>query len=134
MVKDAEAHADEDKQKQELIEVRNQADTLVYTSEKSLRDLGDKVDAELKADIETKIEALKKALEKLMTPTISRPSPTTWRKVLPQAGRTAVRPAERGPGSARSRTWAHPAATPVPTPVRAKDDDDVVDADYTEVK
>ncbi len=63
MVKDAEAHADDDKKKQELIETRNQADTLIYTSEKSMRDLGDKVDGELKADIEGKIETLKKALE-----------------------------------------------------------------------
>ncbi len=63
LVKEAEAHADEDKQKQKLIEVRNNADTLIYTTEKSIADLGDKLDAELKTDIETKIETLKKTAE-----------------------------------------------------------------------
>ena len=60
MKKEAEAHADEDKKKKETIEVRNIADTLVYTTEKSLRDAGDKVPADIKKEIEEKIEALKK--------------------------------------------------------------------------
>ncbi|THB70403.1 MAG: molecular chaperone DnaK, partial [Desulfovibrio sp.] len=59
LVKDAESHAEEDKKKQKLIETRNQADTLIYTTEKSIKDLGDKLDAETKADIEAKMEALK---------------------------------------------------------------------------
>ncbi len=63
MVKDAEAHAGEDKQKRELIEARNQADSLTYTTEKSLQDHGDKLDAETKGNIEQALEALKKAME-----------------------------------------------------------------------
>ncbi|MBI2054479.1 MAG: molecular chaperone DnaK [Candidatus Sungbacteria bacterium] len=63
MKKDAELHAAEDKQKKEEIEVKNAADALIYTSEKALRDAGDKVPAEVKADIESKIAELKKAKE-----------------------------------------------------------------------
>ena len=60
MKKEAEIHADEDKKKQELIETKNLADTMVYTTEKMLRDAGDKVKADDKKAIEEKIEALKK--------------------------------------------------------------------------
>jgi molecular chaperone DnaK len=63
MVKDAEAHAGEDKKKRELIEARNQADGLTYSTEKSLREHGDKVDAETKGKINSALEDLKKAME-----------------------------------------------------------------------
>ncbi len=62
-VKDAEAHASEDKKKKEEIEARNNAESLVYNSEKTLKDLGDKVSGEEKAKVETEIENVKKALE-----------------------------------------------------------------------
>jgi len=63
MKRDAEAHADEDRQKKELIESKNRADALVYTAEKSLRDAGDKVEQAIKDEVNQKIEALKKAKE-----------------------------------------------------------------------
>ena len=63
MVKDAEMHSTEDKKKRELIEARNQADGLVYTTEKALKEHGDKVDVETKTGIESALEELKKALE-----------------------------------------------------------------------
>ncbi len=63
MVKEAELHSDEDKKKKELIEARNQADGLVYTTEKTLKEHGDQVDAETKAKIESALEELKKAIE-----------------------------------------------------------------------
>ena len=56
LVKEAEAHAADDKKKQDLISARNQADGLIYGTEKSIKDLGDKLDAALKSDIESKIE------------------------------------------------------------------------------
>ena len=62
-VKDAEAHADEDKKKKEEIEVKNNAESLVYNSEKTLKDLGDKISGEEKAKVETEIDNTKKALE-----------------------------------------------------------------------
>jgi len=63
MVKDAESHASEDKKKREVIEARNQADGLVYTTEKALKEHGDKVDEETKKGIESALEELKKAIE-----------------------------------------------------------------------
>jgi len=63
MVKDAEAHADEDRKFHELVNVRNQADNLIHATDKSLQDLGDKVDAEEKSKIEAAIETLKEALK-----------------------------------------------------------------------
>ncbi len=63
MKQDAQLHADEDRRKKEAIEVKNTADTLVYASEKALRDAGDKVPADTKKIIEEKIEMLKKEKE-----------------------------------------------------------------------
>ena len=62
-IKDAEAHAAEDKKRKEEIEVKNNAESLVYNSQKTLDDLGDKISGEEKAKVETEIEAVKKALE-----------------------------------------------------------------------
>ena len=63
MVKDAEAHAEEDKAKKDEIEVRNQTDSLAYSTEQTLNELGDKVPADTKADVEAAIEEAKKALD-----------------------------------------------------------------------
>jgi len=63
MIKDAEAHADEDRKRKEAVETRNQADTLVYSTEKTLREHGDKVDESVKAEIEEAVGTLKTALE-----------------------------------------------------------------------
>ena len=62
MMKEAELHAEEDKKRREEIEIRNQADQLLYQTEKSLKDLGDKADAELKSEAESKQQALRDAL------------------------------------------------------------------------
>ncbi|MCL5438708.1 MAG: molecular chaperone DnaK [Patescibacteria group bacterium] len=63
MTKEAEAHAKEDTEKKEKIEARNQADSLIFTSEKTLKDTGDKVNADLKKEVEDKISALKGILD-----------------------------------------------------------------------
>jgi molecular chaperone DnaK len=63
MVKDAEAHADEDRQVRELIEVRNQADAMIHATEKSLKDLGEQVEASDKEAIETAMEDLRNAIK-----------------------------------------------------------------------
>ena len=79
MVKDAEAHAEDDRQRKEEAEVRNSADTLVYQTDKLLAEQGDKIDAAEKADVEaavakvkealagTDVEAIKSSTEELMT-------------------------------------------------------------------
>ena len=63
MVKDAEAHAEEDKKLKEKVDARNMADTLIYGTEKSLKEYGDKISADDKAKIEEKLSSLKKTLE-----------------------------------------------------------------------
>jgi molecular chaperone DnaK len=63
MIKDAEAHADEDRKHRETVETRNQADAMIHAAEKSLKDLGDQVEDEDKQKIESAIEDLKKSLE-----------------------------------------------------------------------
>ena len=60
MQKEADAHSEEDKKKKEEAEVKNLAEQLVYTAEKSLKDAGDKAPADVKADVEAKIADLKK--------------------------------------------------------------------------
>ena len=69
-VKDAEAHAAEDKKKKEEVEVKNNAESLVYSSQKTLDELGDKISGEEKAKVETEIDNVKKALETNNTETI----------------------------------------------------------------
>lgn len=63
MIKDAEAHADEDRKRREAIELRNQADTLAYSTDKTLKEHGDKLDASVKAEIEQAITDLRAALD-----------------------------------------------------------------------
>ncbi|MBI4268678.1 molecular chaperone DnaK [Candidatus Uhrbacteria bacterium] len=61
MSKEAELHAEEDKKKRELIDLKNSADSVVYQTEKSLKEFGDKVPADVKSEVEAKLDLLKKA-------------------------------------------------------------------------
>jgi molecular chaperone DnaK len=63
MIRDAEQYAEEDRQRREAVEARNQADSLVYTTEKFLSENSDKIPAEVKTEVEADVEALKKLLE-----------------------------------------------------------------------
>jgi molecular chaperone DnaK len=63
MVREASEHAEEDRQRREEVELRNQSEALTFQAERTLKDLGDKVSAEDRADAETKIEALREALK-----------------------------------------------------------------------
>jgi molecular chaperone DnaK len=60
---EAESHADEDRQRREEIELRNQADSLAYTAEKTIREQGDKVPADVKSEVEAKVQAVRSALQ-----------------------------------------------------------------------
>jgi molecular chaperone DnaK len=129
MVKDAEAHAAEDEKKKKLIEARNQADTLIYSTEKSMRDLGDKLDSGLKSEIETKIEELKKVMEgedeeaiKKATDELSQASHKLAEKLYQQQSQQGE--SQAGGASAGGAQ----------TEGKAQDDEDVVDAEYTEQK
>lgn len=74
MTKDAELHAEEDKKKKEKIEIKNNADTLVYTTEKLIRESGDKIKPEDKKVLEEKVEALKKVKDSDDTDAIKKAS------------------------------------------------------------
>jgi molecular chaperone DnaK len=63
MIKDAEAHAEEDRKHRETVEVRNQADAMIHSAEKTVKDLSEQIEDEDKANIESAIDDLKKALE-----------------------------------------------------------------------
>jgi len=63
LVKDAQAHAEEDKKKKALIEVRNEADSLIYATEKSLTEFGDRISADEKSQVQDKIAQTRKAME-----------------------------------------------------------------------
>jgi molecular chaperone DnaK len=133
MVKEAESHAEEDKKKQKLIEARNNADTLIYTTEKSLRDVGENVDAETKSEIEGKIEELKKVMEqddeeaiRKATEDLAQSSHKLAENLYNQQGSDqqaggAQAGEAQGGGESASQGGGG-------------DDEDVVDADYTEVK
>lgn len=129
LVKEAEANASEDKKKQELIEARNQADGLIYGTEKSIKDLGDKLDASLKSDIEGKIASLRKLIEGEDVAAIKKAS-----EELAQASHKLAEQlyaqAQGQPGA--EGAGAQPGATGAAG--GKKPDDDVIDADFTESK
>jgi len=129
MVKDAEAHAEEDRRFHELVAARNQADALVHATRKSLEELGDKVPADERQEVETAIEALGKAIEgddkdaiEAGTRRLSEASAKIAERVYreqAEAGGAGEQPDEAAPGGER-----HGGAR----------DEGVVDADFEEVK
>jgi molecular chaperone DnaK len=129
LVKDAELHAEEDKKKKELVEARNAADSLVYTTEKSLKDLGDKVDAETKANVESAVADLKKAMEGEDAEEIKQKSEALTQVSHKIAEAMYQQAAQDG---AQAGPEAGPEAADAAGAQAA--DDDVVDADFEEVK
>ncbi len=104
MVKEAEAHAEEDKREREKAEVRNEADTLVYSTQKSIADLGDKVSAADKEAIDAAVAEVKKALEgsdleliKQKTEALKQASYKVTEEIYRQAGAQAQQGAQPGP-------------------------------------
>ena len=127
MVKDAEAHREEDKRFHELVGARNHADSLIHAAQKSLKDLGDKVTAEEKRDIEAAIEDLKGVLNGDDKSAIESKS----ERLAEVAGRLA----ERAYKEAGAETQAETPPPPPPGGGNGKArDDNVVDADFEEVK
>ncbi|CAB1079373.1 molecular chaperone DnaK [Alkalispirochaeta odontotermitis] len=127
LVKDAEMHADDDKQKRELVEARNQADALIYSTEKSIKELGDKVDDETKSKIEAASAALKTAIEGEDTEEIKRLS-----EELTNVSHKLAEAMYQQASAAGQQ--AGPGAESAEQPGGAAPDEDVVDADFEEVK
>lgn len=127
LIKDAETHAEEDKKKRALVDARNHADSLIYQTEKSIKELGDKLDASLKSNVEDVIERLKKAAEgtdtdeiirltEELTQTSHKLAEAMYAKASAgrQAGQQAGGPSEQADSGAAK-------------------DEDVMDADFEEV-
>ena len=133
MTKDAELHADEDKKRKELVETRNSADALVHATEKSLKDLDDKVDDETKKSVEKEIENVKSVVQnddtdaiKTATEALSAASHKLAELMYAQAAKDNTDGGAPGDGAG-----GDPSGGAKP---KKDDDDDVVDADYEEVK
>jgi molecular chaperone DnaK len=131
MQKDAELHAEEDKKRREFVETKNQADALVHSTEKSLKELGDKVDAETRTNVENEVENVKKALEgddvdtiKTAIEALTAASHKLAELMYAQAAQDNP---DRGGGSPGDDDDQQ-------NPKNDKGDDDVVDADFEEVK
>ena len=134
LVKDAEAHTEEDKKKRELVELKNQADTLVYSTEKNLTEHGDKIDEEEKNNITTAIEALKKSLEeedieavKTAMQNLTTASHKLAEEMYKKASADAAESAGPGPDGESGSTDAGAGDT------STSGDEKVVDAEFEEV-
>jgi len=132
MTKDAELHADEDHKRKELVEAKNSGDSMIHMTEKTLNDLGDKVDAETKSNVENEIANVKKALEgdnleeiKTATETLTQASHKLAELMYAQANQGQPG-GDAGPDAGQGDAGTDGGA--------GKDDDDVVDADFEEVK
>jgi len=128
LVKDAEMHSEEDKKQRELVEARNNADSLIYSTEKSIAELGDKVDAETKSKISGIIEQLKKAMPADDMEEIKRLS-----NELTQASHKLAEAIYQQSAQAGSQQAGADAGAGGQTQSSGQDED-VVDADYEEVK
>ena len=129
MVHDAEAHAEDDKRKKELADVRNQADTLVYTTEKSLKEHGDKLDAATKENIEKEVENLKQKLTSENVGEIKEgidKLSTAAQKLAEVLYSQNNQAGDAGAGASQGSAYAEEET--------AKKDENVVDADFEEVK
>ena len=129
MVQDAEAHAEDDKKFQELIGARNQADNMIHAVTKSLNELGDKVDAAEKANIEKAIEDVKEALKGDDKALIEAKTQT----LAEMSGKIAQQAYGDPAAGAEGFTDAAQAASEAQAGAKAKDDN-VVDAEFEEVK
>ena len=134
MVKDAEAHAEEDKKFHELVSARNHADSMVHATEKSLKEIGDKVSTEEKESITKATDALKEALKGSDKAEIERAT-----EVLAEAsGKMAERLYAANPQPGAPGESGFDAGAEQPNSTTAKEGsqskDDVVDAEFEEVK
>jgi molecular chaperone DnaK len=128
MVKDAEAHAEDDKKKRDLVDARNQADSMIYMTEKSLKDHGDKVDDATKSAIEAAVSKTRTAMESEDADAIKAAV-----EELQQASHKLAEAMYQQAGGDAGAAGAQPGG-PGPESAGGGPEEDVVDADFTEVK
>ncbi len=126
MVKDAEANAETDKKKREEVDVKNQADSLVFQVEKNIKEHGDKISPEDKSKIEADLKDLKEALEKNEIEAIKQKTQDLTQSSM-KMGEAMYKDQQssEAPGAEKSKQEDNTSET--------KSDDDVIDADYEEV-
>ena len=129
MVKDAETHATEDQQKREEVEVRNQADSLIYETEKNLGEFGDQVDAAIKSNVENAVAELKKALEGQNTEDIKAKTESLM-QVWHQASEELYKQTAEAGGDPSAGPEYQSAPTDEPQSTSSSADGEVIDADY----
>jgi molecular chaperone DnaK len=98
MRREGEAHADEDKRKKELIEARNHADNTVYTAEKTLKDLGEKVPADIKKQTEEGVNSVRQVMNSEDTEAI-RKATESLGETIQKIGASAYASGQQGPGA-----------------------------------
>ncbi len=132
MVKEAEQHASEDSQKKEMVEVRNQADSLAYQTEKALKDAGDKIAADKKAPVESAVADLKKALESASVDEIKGKMEALQKVMEPIAQELYAQQAQQQAGAeqAGAHEQSSGASAGAETAGEKKSEDDVIDADF----
>jgi molecular chaperone DnaK len=131
MTKEAESHAEEDKKKREVVDLKNQADQLIYSTEKTLKEHGEKVSADVRGKIENAVnnlkeatkgedgEAIRKAIDNLGT-------------VSQELGKVLYEEAakKKASGADAQATQASPPPPPDEGDVKRKGGDDVIDAEF----
>ena len=127
MVKDAESHADEDKKRKEVVEARNQADSLVHTTETNLKEHGDQLPAEDRAEIEAAVADLKEALE------AEEPDPEAIKTKAGALGEKAMKLGEAMYKASQAEAEAGETSDEAASGEEGSDDADVVDAEFEEV-
>ncbi|RMG11077.1 MAG: molecular chaperone DnaK [Deltaproteobacteria bacterium] len=128
-VKEAEAHAEEDRKKKELIELRNRADALAYGTEKTLQESGDKLSESTKKDVQEKVDALKKALEGEDASAIQ-----SAMEALTTASHKMAEELYQATGGGTAGAESAGSAESTESSSSGSDDDDVVDAEFEESK
>ena len=130
MVKDAEAHADEDKKKRELIEAKNKAESMIHQTEKTLKDLGDKVSSSDKDAIEAAMKDLKEAAEKDNVDDINAKTESLMNASM-KLGEALYKEQQAAGAAPGAEAGADANAG---SSDNAKPEEEVVDADFEEVK
>ena len=140
MVREASEHADEDRQRREEVEARNQAEQLTYQAERTIKDLGDKVSSEDKADVENQVSSLREALKgsdmaaitagaTALAETLNRVSTAAYQASASEAGSDGTNGAGGEPGEGEGAGEAEPA----PAPAAGGAGEETVEGEFKEV-
>ncbi len=129
MTKEAEAHADEDKKKREVVDLKNQADQLIYSTEKTLKEHGEKVSAETRGKIESAVNNLKEAVKGEDADAIKKAIENLG-NTSQELGKVLYEEAAKKQAASAQAGQAEQAPPPPEGEVKRKKPDDVIDAEF----